>query len=92
MLELLGKLPQIIQHLWCQFTASVRSYVHLDDGIKQFVDLLQHFCAHIFVLFNFLVSVGQVQSTLMREIYLRSTQERPRSVHNGPQERGPQGL
>jgi hypothetical protein len=55
-LEVLGKLSQIVQHLWCQFTTSVGSHVDLDYCIEQLVDLLKHVCAYIFVLFDFLVS------------------------------------
>jgi hypothetical protein len=56
---LLGKLPQIIQHLRCQFAPSVGSHVHLDNCIEQLMDLLEHLYAHIFVPLDCLVRVGQ---------------------------------
>jgi hypothetical protein len=40
MIELLSKMPQIVQHLWRQFTPRVGSCVHLDDRIEQLMDLL----------------------------------------------------
>jgi hypothetical protein len=58
-LELLGKLTQIVQHFWRQFTTNVASYVHLNDSIEHLVNLLKHFCAHFLVLFDRLVSIGQ---------------------------------
>ena len=57
--KLLCKLAQIIQHLRRQFTLSVGSYVDLNDGVEQLVDLLKHFHAHILVLFDRLVRVDQ---------------------------------
>jgi hypothetical protein len=61
--------------------------VHLDNCVKQLVNFLKHFCAHNFVLFDFLVSVGQLQCARMAENHLDSTQKRPHSIHNGFQER-----
>jgi hypothetical protein len=52
MLELLGKLAQIVQHLWCQFPTGVRSYVNLDDGIEELVNLLEHFDTLLLVLLD----------------------------------------
>jgi hypothetical protein len=43
MLELLSKLAQIVQHPWCQFATGVRSYVNLNDGIEELVNLFEHF-------------------------------------------------
>jgi hypothetical protein len=57
--ELLGKLAQMVQHLWCQFTSSVGSYVHLNDGIEQLVNLLEHIYTLLLVLLDCLSVVGQ---------------------------------
>jgi hypothetical protein len=50
MLKLLGELSQIVQHLWCQFTTSVRSDVNLNDRIEEMVNLLEHFDTFLLVL------------------------------------------
>ena len=52
MLELLSKLAQIVQHLQCQFTAGVRRYVDLNDGIEELVNLFQHFDTLLLVLLD----------------------------------------
>jgi hypothetical protein len=70
MLELLGKLPQIVQHLWRQFTTGVGRHVHLYNSIEQPVNLFKHSCANILVLFDCLVSVGQFQCSRMPESHL----------------------
>jgi hypothetical protein len=52
MLQVLGKLAQIFQHLWCQFTTNVRSYVNLNDGVEELVNLLKHLDTLLLVLLD----------------------------------------
>jgi hypothetical protein len=52
MLELRGKLAQIVQHLRRQFTAGVRSHVNLNDRVEELVNLLEHFYTLFLVLLD----------------------------------------
>jgi hypothetical protein len=51
-LELLGKLTQMVQHLRRQFTPHSSTYVNLNDGVEKLVNLLKHFNTLLLVLLD----------------------------------------